>query len=82
MPDGADFTGLEGLRDSLLSSDSFLETMTEKLMTYALGRGVEYYDRPTVRHIVREAAEDDHRFSSFVLGVVQSPAFKLRRTGS
>jgi hypothetical protein len=64
----------------LLSSDLFLTTMTEKLLTYALGRGVEHYDMPTVRAIVQRAADDDYRFSAFVLGVVESPAFRMRRT--
>jgi hypothetical protein len=78
LPDGTPFEGVEGLRQALLSSDLFLTTLTEKLLTYALGRGVEYYDMPTVRAIVREAAASDHRFSAFVLGIVDSPAFRMR----
>ena len=80
LPDGTPFEGVEGLRQALLSSDLFLTTMTEKLLTYALGRGVEHYDMPAVRTIVREAAEDDYRWSAFVMGVVESPAFRMRRT--
>ena len=49
-------------------------------MTYGLGRGVEYYDMPVVRSIVRDAAEDDYRFSSIVLGIVRSPPFRMRMT--
>ena len=75
----APFEGVEGLRQALLSSELFLTTMTEKLLTYALGRGVEHYDMPAVRKIVRDAAEDDHRFSAVVFGVVESPAFRMRR---
>jgi hypothetical protein len=78
-PDGARFEGADGLREALLRSDRFVATLTEKLMTYALGRGVEHYDAPTVRAILREAARDEYRFSSLVLGVVQSPAFRMRR---
>ncbi len=51
-------------------------TLTEKLLTYALGRGVEHYDMPAVRAIVRDAADDDYRFSSFILGVVESTPFR------
>ncbi len=80
MPDGTPFDGVEGLRDGLLSSDLFVTTMTEKLLTYALGRGVEHYDMPAVRAIVRNAAQDDYRFSAFVLGVVESSPFLSRRT--
>ena len=69
-------------RESLLSSDLFVQTLTEKLLTYALGRGVEPYDMPAVRGIVRDAADDDYRFSSFILGVVESTPFTMRRAGS
>jgi hypothetical protein len=80
LPDGTPFQGVDGLRDALLSSDLFLTTLTEKLMTYALGRGIEYYDMPTVRAIVRDAAANDYRFSDLILGVVASPAFRIRST--
>jgi hypothetical protein len=78
LPDGTEFDGVEGLRQALLSSELFLITMTERLMTYALGRGVEARDMPTVRQVVREASRQDHRFSAFVLGIVESPAFLMR----
>jgi hypothetical protein len=71
--------GLNGLRALLLNPpDKFPHTVTEKLMAYALGRRLEYYDRPTIRQIVRDAAASDYRWSSIVLGIVKSPAF-LRR---
>jgi hypothetical protein len=54
-----------------------LRSFTESLMTYALGRRVEYYDMPTVRAIIRDAAKNDHRISSYILGVVNSPAFRM-----
>jgi hypothetical protein len=82
LPDGTPFEGIEGLRTALLSSDLFLQTLAEKLLTYALGRGVEYYDMPTVRAIVRDAAEDDYRFSALILGIVDSPAFRMRNSAS
>jgi hypothetical protein len=59
-------------------TDRFVQTTTEKLMTYALGRGLEYYDMPTVRRIARGAAKDNYRFSDIVLGVVESDAFRLK----
>ena len=52
--------------------------MTEKLLAYALGRRLEYYDRPAVRQIVRAAAADDYRWSSLILGIVNSPTFLMR----
>jgi len=67
------------LRNALLKySDRFVQTTVEKLLTYALGRGVEYYDMPTVRAIARGAAKDDYHFSSIVLGIVESDAFQMR----
>ena len=83
LPDGAAFDGPAGLRDLLLARpDDFVGTVTEKLMGYALGRPIEYYDAPTVRRIVREAAGDDYRWSSIVLGIVKSTAFQMRRSDS
>ncbi len=58
--------------------DQFVQTLTEKLMTYALGRAVEYYDMPLVRRIVREAKENDNRFNSIIQGIVQSDAFLMK----
>jgi mono/diheme cytochrome c family protein len=79
LPDGTTFTGPAGLRDALLRSDRFVATLTEKLMIYALGRGVEYYDRPAVRAVMRDAARDDYRMASLIAGVVQSTPFRMRR---
>jgi hypothetical protein len=56
--------------------------MTEKLMTFALGRTVEYYDMPAVRKIVREAARDNYRFSSIVMGIVRSAPFQMRKSST
>jgi len=68
-----------GLRSLLLSDpERFPRTVTEKLMAFALGRMLDYYDRPSVRKIVRDAAADDYRWSSIVLGIVKSPAFLTR----
>ena len=58
----------------------FVSTFTEKLLTYALGRGVEYYDAPAVRNIVADARTKDYRFSSVILGIVNSTPFQMRRT--
>jgi hypothetical protein len=81
--DGSRIDGLPGLRQVLVShSDQFLVNMTRTLMTYALGRGVEYYDMPTVRTILRAGAPQQHRFSSIVLGIVKSAPFQMRRVES
>lgn len=58
--------------------DLFARTLTEKLLTFALGRGVEHFDAPAVRQIVREAKDNDYRFSSIVLGIVRSVPFQMR----
>jgi hypothetical protein len=76
--DGTKIDGPAGLRDALLRhEDVFLQTFTENLMTYALGRRIEYYDMPTVRAIVRDARANNLRLSAFVLGIVNSPAFRM-----
>ena len=79
LPDGTKFAGAAGLREALLGSNRFVATLTEKMMTYGLGRGVEYYDAPAIRAILRDAAKDDYRMSSLITGIVQSPAFRMRR---
>ena len=58
--------------------DQFVQTLTEKLMTYALGRSVQYYDMPLVRQIVRQARENDNRFTSIIQGIVESDAFLMK----
>jgi hypothetical protein len=81
LPDGAKFDGVSGLQQSLLARpDVFAGTFTEKLLTYALGRGVEYYDAPAVRGIVRDSRTKDYRFSTFILGIVNSTPFQMRRS--
>lgn len=76
---GTSVSGAAGLRAMLAKQpDVFAAVMTERLLTYALGRGVEYYDMPTVRKIVRDASANDDRFSSLVTGVVNSPAFQMK----
>src|SRR5687768_5429104 len=73
---GTKVEGLSGLRALLLERpEQFPRTVTEKLLAYALGRRVEYYDQPAVRQIVRDAAAHDYRWSSLVLGIVESAAF-------
>ena len=76
---GAPVEGLSGLRALLLQRpDQFPGTVTEKLMAYALGRRLDYYDRPAIRSIVRSAAAQDYRWSSLILGIVNSPTFLMR----
>ena len=76
---GAKVEGLAGLRALLLDQpEQFPRTVTEKLLAYALGRRLEYYDRPAVRTIVRDAAAHGYRWSSLIMGIVESPAFLMR----
>ena len=80
MPNGVTAVGLTGLRGLLLAApEQFVGTFTERLLAYALGREPRHYDRPTVRRIVRDAAADEYRWSSVILGIVDSPAFRMRR---
>ena len=77
LPGGIAVSGPSGLREALLSRpELFVSTLTEKLMVYALGRRLEAEDMPTVRHIVRDAARDDYKFSALVLGIVRSPQYQ------
>src|SRR5579864_2939161 len=81
LPDGVPFAGVAGLRQALLSRpELFVTTLTEKLLTYALGRGLESYDGAAVRKIVRDAHNSDYRFSALVLGIVNSTPFEMRRS--
>ncbi len=83
MPSGAQFEGPAGLRRILLGrGEEFASTVTDKLLAYAVGRGLEYYDRSSVRQILRDAAPDDYRWSSIVLGIVRSAPFQGRRSRS
>ena len=81
LPSGAKFADPVAFRAALLDQrDLFLGTVTEKLLTYALGRGVEYYDMPIVRKIARDSEVDDSRWSSLILGIVKSMPFQMRRS--
>jgi len=81
--DGTKMQGPKGLRDALLRhQDVFMLSFTESLMTYGVGRRVEYFDMPTIRTIVRDAGKNDYRMSQFILGVVKSPAFQMGRLES
>ena len=83
LPDGTTFHGPTGLRTLLLARpEQFVGTVTEKLLAYAIGRSPEYVDRPGVRRIIRDAALDDYRWSSIIVGVVQSDSFRMRRSAS
>ncbi len=82
LPDGTPFEGADGLIDALLGTDTFITTLTEKMLIYALGRGLEYYDAPTIRAIVRDAARDDYRLSSLIRSIVRSTPFQMRRSES
>jgi mono/diheme cytochrome c family protein len=77
--DGTKVTGPSELRNRLMYySPQFVRMMTEKMMTYALGRGVEYYDMPVVRAIVRDSEKNNYRFSSIVMGIIKSAPFQMR----
>ena len=82
LPDGATFSGPAGLKKILLSNrrDDFVLTATQKLLLYALGRGLDYYDLPAVRTIARQAGKDDYRMSSLITAIVTSTPFQMRRT--
>ena len=81
LPYTAPFEGPSGLKSVLLGQEErFVETVTEKLLTYALGRGVEYYDAPAIRQITRNAAEDEYRWSAVIRGIVNSTPFQMRRS--
>ena len=79
LPGGAKFEGPAGLKQALVEQpELFVRTLTEKLLTFALGRGLEYYDAPAVRKIVRDAGAEDYRFSQIILGIVESTPFQMR----
>jgi Protein of unknown function (DUF1592)/Protein of unknown function (DUF1588)/Protein of unknown function (DUF1585)/Protein of unknown function (DUF1595)/Protein of unknown function (DUF1587)/Cytochrome C oxidase, cbb3-type, subunit III len=80
LPGSGDFRGIDGLEDALLRRpEMFVTTLTENLLTFALGRGVEYYDAPAIRKIVSDSEKDEYRFSSLILGIVKSVPFQMRR---
>jgi hypothetical protein len=79
--DGSEFIGVSGLERALLNRpELFVRTLTEKLLTFGLGRGVEYHDAPAVRKIVRDASKDQYRFSRLILGIVSSTPFQMRKS--
>ncbi len=79
LPDGSEFLGVTGLEDGILQRpELFVSTLTEKLLTYSLGRGVENTDATAIRKIVRQAGADEFRFSALVRGIVQSVPFQMR----
>ena len=79
LPSGRELTGPASVREMLLANrEDFVGTVTEKLLTYALGRGVEYYDFPAVRRIVHGAEPNGYRWSSLILGIVESTPFQMR----
>ena len=80
LPDGTKIDGPAGLRKALLAHpDQFVGTVAERMLTYALGRGLEPYDVPAIRRITREAAQDDYRWSSLILATVRSMPFQMRK---
>ena len=80
IPGAGEFRGIDGLENALLARpELFVGALTENLMTFALGRGVEYFDAPAVRKIVRDSKKDGYRFSSLILGIVESVPFQMRR---
>ena len=81
LPDGTTFSGPIELRELLEQRQTqFVGTVIEKLLTYALGRGIEFHDMPAVRTIARQAAANDYRWSALVLGVVKSVPFQMKRS--
>jgi hypothetical protein len=81
LPDGSQFDDVDGLEQGLLHRpEVFAGVVTEKLLTYALGRGVEYYDAPAIREAVRRAQAENYRFSSLILGIAGSAPFQMRRS--
>ena len=84
LPGGREFQGFAGLRELLVTEyrDQFVSTVIERLLTYALGRGLQYYDAPAVRQIRQAAASSDHRWSSIILRIVESTPFQMRRAES
>lgn len=81
FPDGSKFDGMPGLKKALLRRpEQFVNTVAERLLMYAVGRNLQYYDAPAVRAAVHEAAAGNYQFSSLVLGVVKSVPFQMRES--
>ncbi len=80
MPDGVAFDGLAGMRTVMLDrKNDFVNTVVNRLLTYALGRGVEHYDQPVIRQIMKDAEGEDYRWSSLIVGITQSTPFQMKR---
>jgi hypothetical protein len=80
LPDGTKFDDVSQLRQVFMGRpEQFVEALSEKLLTYAVGRGMDYYDRPALRAIAQEAARDNYRWSSIILGIVRSTPFQMRK---
>jgi hypothetical protein len=83
LPDGTKFSGPAEFRRALLKRpEALVGTVTQKLLTYAMGRGVEAYDMPAVRKIIHDAAASDYRWSTLIVGVVRSMPFQMRRASA
>lgn len=81
LPDGSSCNGITELEEQLLERpELFVQTLTEKLMTFALGRGIEPHDMPAIRQVVRDAEKENYRFSSIVLGITKSVPFRMRKS--
>ena len=81
LPDGSKFTGVGGLEAALLKNPQvFVGTLSEKLLTFALGRGIEFYDGPAVREVVRSSAAADYHFSAMIVAIVESTPFQMRNS--
>jgi hypothetical protein len=81
LPDGSQFEGVTGLEKALLKRpEIFVSTLTEKLLTFALGRGVESFDATAIRKIVRDSRSQDYRFSSLIVGIATSTPFQMRKS--
>jgi len=79
LPDGRTFKGAADLKQLLIQGDNFTRTITEKMLTFALGRGLEYYDKCAVDEIVAALKKHDHRFSTLILEVIKSQPFQMRQ---
>jgi hypothetical protein len=82
LPDGTAFKGVDGLRGLLLSNyrERFVSTFTGKLLTYALGRGLEWYDQAGVRAIIRDASKENLTIPALIDSIVRSPQFQMRKS--
>jgi hypothetical protein len=81
--DGTEFRGVTDLQNAILAHpEFFVTTLSEKLLTFATGRGVDHYDAPAIRQILRDAKTENYRFSSIVMGIVNSMPFRMRKATS